>query len=412
MVQRKEDDVMLGKKKHKITKLELAQREAQKALKQTNNEIERLGEKTFDLHCELIEIQTVFDFIRNIPSEKRIEYEKLKKIRIEWKGQADKIYKDYNDAVAKNVGKGVAGVAGGAAVAVMGPTAAMGVATTFGVASTGTAISSLTGIAAQNAALAWLGGGALAAGGGGMAAGELLLALAGPAGWAIAGVSLLTSGIFLWKGAADKEILENIFTAISQRDKKSFDLATVELKERITRIDAESEKLKKAVEKIKTFGSDYEAMSEQQQYELGAYVNLMNATTQLLVNPIVGLQPKYTEEDADELVKLRDSLDMPEPGFDSSEYYDKFMKWCKIGAAANACERNKNLMVFLANFLYKIDLNEKEQKLLWKSLRGNKKMLEAMGVSKKEFDKESFEAVGIVLEYKYKSQEVVQNGEY
>lgn len=47
----------------------------------------------------------------------------------------------------------------GVTVATIGPTAAMGVATTFGVASTGTAISSLTGAAANSAALAWLGGG-------------------------------------------------------------------------------------------------------------------------------------------------------------------------------------------------------------------------------------------------------------
>ena len=70
-----------------------------------------------------------------------------------------------------------AGVAAGAAVASMAPTAAMWVATTFGTASTGTAISALSGAAATNAALAWLGGGALAAGGGGMAAGHALLAL-------------------------------------------------------------------------------------------------------------------------------------------------------------------------------------------------------------------------------------------
>ena len=52
----------------------------------------------------------------------------------------------------------------GVTVATLGPTAAMGVATTFGVASTGTAISSLSGAAANSAALAWLGGGV--AGGG------------------------------------------------------------------------------------------------------------------------------------------------------------------------------------------------------------------------------------------------------
>ena len=40
--------------------------------------------------------------------------------------------------------------------------------TTFATASTGTAISSLSGAAATNATLAWLGGGSIAAGGGGM----------------------------------------------------------------------------------------------------------------------------------------------------------------------------------------------------------------------------------------------------
>ena len=51
-----------------------------------------------------------------------------------------------------------AGAAIGAAVVSVAPTVAMWVATTFGTASTGTAISSLSGAAAANAALAWLGG--------------------------------------------------------------------------------------------------------------------------------------------------------------------------------------------------------------------------------------------------------------
>jgi hypothetical protein len=48
-------------------------------------------------------------------------------------------------------------------------------ATSVGVAGTGTAISSLSGAAAHSAALAWLGGGSLAAGGGGMALGGAIL---------------------------------------------------------------------------------------------------------------------------------------------------------------------------------------------------------------------------------------------
>ena len=73
----------------------------------------------------------------------------------------------------------------------------MAVATTFGTASTGTAISALSGAAATNAALAWLGGGAIAAGGGGMAAGGALMALTGPVGWTIGGVALAGAGFYL-----------------------------------------------------------------------------------------------------------------------------------------------------------------------------------------------------------------------
>lgn len=120
-------------------------------------------------------------------------------------------------------------------------------------ASTGTVISTLSGAAATNAALAWLGGG----GGGGMAAGEAFLALAGPVGWAIAGVALLVSGLMFWKTKTDKGHIEDVFTSISQRDVRSYELAIVELNERIARIIDESSKLQEAVANIKKFGLDY-----------------------------------------------------------------------------------------------------------------------------------------------------------
>ena len=97
-----------------------------------------------------------------------------------------------------------------------------------------------------------------------------------------------------FKTNSDKERLENTYTLISNRDIKSYELAIVELSKRITRIIDESEKLREAIVKIETFGTDYTKMTEAQQYELGAYVNLMEASTALLVNPILGLQPKYS----------------------------------------------------------------------------------------------------------------------
>ncbi len=80
----------------------------------------------------------------------------------------------------KDAGLGVgAGLGSGAALAFGAYNGTMMLAT----ASTGTAISSLSGVAATNATLAWLGGGSLAAGGGGMALGTAVLGgiVAGPA---------------------------------------------------------------------------------------------------------------------------------------------------------------------------------------------------------------------------------------
>ena len=77
----------------------------------------------------------------------------------------------------------LAGAAGGLAAGGAMAFGAFGAVGTFAAASTGTAIATLSGAAATNATLAWLGGGALAAGGGGMAAGAAVLGglVAGPA---------------------------------------------------------------------------------------------------------------------------------------------------------------------------------------------------------------------------------------
>lgn len=100
---------------------------------------------------------------------------------------------------------GAAGV--GSGVAVAGGSLLTALATTFGTASTGAAISSLSGAAASNAVLAWIGGGAVAAGGGGMALGGTILGLMGPVGWGIAGLSIVGGGWSL-RNKNDKIIAE------------------------------------------------------------------------------------------------------------------------------------------------------------------------------------------------------------
>ncbi len=363
------------------SKLKSAQNEAEASLKKTNQKIAELGMHTKDLYSALTDIQAAFDVIRDVPNEEKITYENLKSIRLNWKDQAEQIEVKYKKANAAAAGQVVAGMTAGVAVAAMGPTVAMGVATTFGVASTGTAISTLSGVAATNAALAWLGGGALVAGGGGVAGGSALLTLAGPIGWAIAGVTAVASGIVFIKTIDDKKKLENIFTLISCRDKKSYELAIVELNERIKKVSDETQKLNKAIEKIDEFGTNYKKMSKKQKYEIGAYVNLMRSSTMLLINPIKGLQPKFSEADFDKVCSLENET--------NRKYFHE----------------HKDMVIGMSNLLYKISLDDKDKKVLAASFKSNKKFLESVNMNKKEFGVEDMDMVELALQHRYKFRE-------
>ena len=365
----------------KKSKLEIAQEEAMAAIKLTNDRIQILGEHSGELYKSLVNLQELFDRIRHVPSEQMIKLEKIKNIRLSWKQQADRIAEENASISKKAISGGASGVLAGIGVAALGPTAAMGVATTFGVASTGTAISALSGAAATNAALAWLGGGALAAGGGGMAAGQALLTLAGPVGWGIAGAALLASGIFFFVSKSKNDRLQDIFTLISKRDVKSYELAIVELNERIERMKDETPKLWEASALIKSFGLNYSEMTEEQQYTLGAYVNLMYSSTQLLVNPILGLLPKYTKNDLDELISKHTMIYSEEfgdvvktPG--QNKYWD-----------SSCCIRDfPNAVISLANLLYSIELDTKDKEVLAQSFKKNEDFLKSMGLTRKQFD--------------------------
>ena len=105
----------------KPSKMEEARTEAQHALDKVNKQIVELGERDARLFDNLNEIQACFDAIRNIPAEQRLQYEELKKIRLEWKQRAQKIEDDYKKATLKNAGAGAAGVSAGVAFAALAP---------------------------------------------------------------------------------------------------------------------------------------------------------------------------------------------------------------------------------------------------------------------------------------------------
>lgn len=194
-----------------------------------------------------------------------------------------------------------AGIAAGASVAFMAPTAAMWVATTFGTASTGAAISTLSGAAATNAALAWLGGGALSAGGSGIAAGNALLAMAGPVGWTIAGATLLTSIVIFTtkKTKLNKEKNAEIETV------KKNTVIVREMDAEINRILSETREVRNGLNGVymdclPLFGEDYTTFTTEQKKRLGSLVNYAKTLSAMFQKTVTQVTVEPSDEEIGE----------------------------------------------------------------------------------------------------------------
>jgi len=176
-----------------------AQKRQEKAVKRLKNEWETTQELAQKYGQLQIKVKTVtigrfIAFIERIGKRGSIDKKFLEGLE----GISIPQIKEYKTAaleaqkLAGGVGKMAAGAAGGYG-------AATSLATSVGVASTGTAITGLSGAAATNATLAWLGGGSLAAGGGGMALGSLVL------GGITLAPALAVAG-FVFAGQAEKAL--------------------------------------------------------------------------------------------------------------------------------------------------------------------------------------------------------------
>lgn len=179
---------------------ENAQRDYEDALEyldeqreETNQLAEYYGE--FQMNVMVDTIGSFLEFIENnIGNTKQSQ----KKFLAGLDGISVKQVKEYKRATveAEQFFQGGIKVIGAAAAGYGG---AMSLATSVGVASTGTAISGLSGAAATNATLAWLGGGSIAAGGGGIALGTWIL------GGITVGPALMIGG-FVFAGQGEKAL--------------------------------------------------------------------------------------------------------------------------------------------------------------------------------------------------------------
>lgn len=252
----------------------------------TYQTMQETGSRLYSLRQDSVKLIQEIELLLNSIANKPKEFEKtISDIQAEQKKfrDAEEYAAEAMKAAVKSGISVAAGVAGGAAVASMAPSAAMWVATTFGTASTGTAISTLSGAAATKAALAWLGGGALSAGGAGVAGGQALLALAGPIGWGITGVTTVASVVAL--GHKNKKIADE---AIAEA--KKITIAGAEVNESSAKIQHLIDETVMLMDDLRDMSrantllrdANYLELSEKEQYRLGAMVNSTLALAEML----------------------------------------------------------------------------------------------------------------------------------
>lgn len=134
--------------------------------------------------------------LTNCPAEFGRTGKTIQKGYQDFEKELEKIQKKVEKSRKGSVDKALTmGTATGAGAGLFGADLMLAAATTFGTTAAGVSISSLSGAAATNAILAWLGGGTLAAGGAGVVGGEILLSLVGPVGIGCAIVCLVAKGV-------------------------------------------------------------------------------------------------------------------------------------------------------------------------------------------------------------------------
>lgn len=191
---------------------------------------------------------------------------------------------------------GAAGLLG-AAMGGLGSGAGMGAAAYAGVgafaaASTGTSISALSGAAATNATLAFLGGGSLAAGGGGIAAGTMVL------GGIVTAPVLLTGAAYItWQGR--RELRRQATTSLE------LDLADAEFSAAVRRtalVLVRSRQVRAILRRLAAVAAarladfaalidvndDYATYTTQQRQQVALLVGLMTTIVTVMAAPLVG----------------------------------------------------------------------------------------------------------------------------
>ena len=217
----------------------------------------------------LHECEEYLQMISNRPYKYDLKKSRVNKEYQEFEKQLKK-YKPHKDKAGSRFGTELASKAG---IILLGPNAMLAAATTFGVASVNPAIGLLYGTPVVNAALAWLSGGAFTVGGAGLMGTQVLLALAGPAGIAVAASCSAAAGFLT---AANKKMAQQ--AEVDTAAVKSEITRLRGVKKRVEVLQAETVSLirlvKKELEELKNLKKqDYSSFSGTEAKKLATMMN-------------------------------------------------------------------------------------------------------------------------------------------
>lgn len=270
----------------------------EKSRKASNTALEALGgKKLFVLDKSISRFVTSFEKLKNVRLEDSSGMDELNKFRLDKQSVSE--LKGMSDYAASILGGTAAGALGGALTAFGAYSAVMA----FGAASTGTAIATLSGVAATNATLAFLGGGSLAAGGLGMAGGMAVL------GGLVGGPALAIIGIIV--GAKASANLDKAISNYADAKKIAEELKLASflcngIRRRgymfdrlLIRLDALFFPLVFSMETIiANKGDNWNNFNNDDKHTIAAAASIAKAIKTVLDTPILTEDGKLTEESA------------------------------------------------------------------------------------------------------------------
>jgi hypothetical protein len=273
-----------------------AQNELEQSKENLNSAFEQYGEKKLTvIDTHLRTFVDIFGQIKNMEFASGENIDDLSKVAI-----TEGELKDITSAVSivgDTLSGGVTGLGGGALAAFGAYNGTMLLAS----AGTGTAISTLSGVAATNATLAWLGGGTLASGGLGVAGGTMVL------GVMAAGPALLIFGSIL--GAKAQKNLNDAMSNLEEAKKieAEFSVITEKLRQIFESVklcysvlDKFSGKMRRSNKKLSDLleesGSDYSKYTEDEKKMVFASVKFAQVLKMIIDLPLLNGDGELIEE--------------------------------------------------------------------------------------------------------------------